>query len=45
MWLIEVSVLGRTFTHEVRARRVGLPSVARTVPTRLVHFFDRRAAA
>jgi hypothetical protein len=45
MWIVEINVLGRRFTHEVRDRREAFKFSPRSVQARLSHMRQPRAAA
>ena len=45
MWIVEVNILGRRFTHEVHARRGTFRFGRRTVPSRLARLRHPEAAA
>ncbi|MDT5079284.1 MAG: hypothetical protein QOJ80_3921 [Mycobacterium sp.] len=45
MWIVEVNVLGRRFTYEVRDRRETFKFGPRSVGARLSHMRHPRAAA
>jgi cell division protein ZapA (FtsZ GTPase activity inhibitor) len=45
MWIVEVNILGRRFTHRVHDRREALKDRSRAVQSRLSHLRRPRAAA
>jgi hypothetical protein len=45
MWIVEVNVLGRRFTHEVRDRREAFKFSPRNIQARLSDMRNPRAAA
>jgi hypothetical protein len=45
MWMIELNILGRRFTHEVHDRRVAFKVDPRQVPARLAQLKRPGAAA
>jgi hypothetical protein len=45
MWIVEINVLGRRFTHEVRNSREAFKFSPRGMQARLSHMRNPRAAA